>query len=460
MVTVSNRLGMPNVALITIDSLRKDHVSYHGHHRCTTPFLDKFANENTIYTNAFSQGHSTRLSFPAILGSRYALEEGYESAPQNVDLVSEKLSEAGITTAAFHSNPYLSEQFGYDRGFGEFYSGMKNQTATQRIQELIINNFNSDGLIHKALRRLRSTFEKSKNGLLARPYVKAEDITNKVVGWINQTEKNDNFLWVHYMDPHSPFSPPKEDQKEVLGEVIPSNVISKLRNKYPRENNDLSEKDIQYARDLYDAEVHYTDRCIRKLVNKIKQKWNDTMFIITSDHGEEFRDHGKLGHKQLYDETIRVPLIIDKNKNNQKEDKVESLTGLINIAPTINKHFGVESPDKYLGYSLLNTKNQSKNTNNHIITEGLDVDKDPAEPLIAIRGETYKCIIRNSRIEVYNIDNDPGEKNNLSGAKEREEVKKLINKAEEHSLKYESINFKPTDIDNQTKNRLKDLGYI
>ncbi|GAI89822.1 unnamed protein product, partial [marine sediment metagenome] len=182
---------MKNVILLTIDTLRKDVLGCYGNKNGLTPFIDSLQNKFIKFTNAQSTGPYTQASFPGILTSSYYLEYGRQKkcSPKRI-LISEVLNKSGITTVAFHSNPYLCNYFNWNRGWDVFYDSMQDEV--------------SDTV----------------------PYIKGDGINHKVNQWLLSYIKNDDyrpfFLWTHYMDLHEPYIP----SREYLDKVDPSIDLS------------------------------------------------------------------------------------------------------------------------------------------------------------------------------------------------------------------------------------------
>ncbi|MCK4826718.1 sulfatase-like hydrolase/transferase, partial [bacterium] len=162
---------MKNVILLTLDTLRKDVLGCYGG-KGFTPFIDSVQDRCIRFTKAHSPGPYTQAAFPGILTSSYYLEYGRgKMLSEKRALISESLKRAGVTTAGFHSNPYLSAYFGWNRGWDIFYDSMEDE-----VDDKV-------------------------------PYIKAGEINNKVSTWLSShiggiAGYNPFFLWVHYMDVH------------------------------------------------------------------------------------------------------------------------------------------------------------------------------------------------------------------------------------------------------------------
>ena len=379
---------MKNVILLTIDALRKDVLGCYGNKNNLTPFLDSLQPKCIKFTKSQTSGPYTQTSFPGILTSSYYLEYGRQKkcSPKRT-LISEVLKRSGITTTAFHSNPYLCGYFGWNRGWDVFYDSMQDEV--------------SDKI----------------------PYIKGDGINHKVKQWLSFYTKDDNynpfFLWTHYMDVHEPYIP----AKEYLNKIDPSINLSEdeMLNLFKEVilKRDISDrKTVKLLKKLYDAGVCETDNYVKEFFN-ILEKYNvlkDTVIIITTDHGDEFGEHNGLSHDgKMYSELINSPLIIYFNDRTQGE-VCDNLVSNIDIPPTILDLFNLEPFEKFRGHSILPLKNYPQNgvfgeaigkTSNH--------EKETDKPIYFYQENDLKIIYRedNQSWEMYNLNKDQQELNNL-----------------------------------------------
>lgn len=320
---------MKNVVLLTVDTLRKDIVGCYGGGKLT-PFIDSIQGQCIRFENASSVGPYTQAGFPGILSSSYYLDFGYTKGkcPKQRVLVSEVLKEKNISTAAFHSNAYLSSFFGWNRGWDFFYDSMEARVS-----------------------------EKT-------PYIGASAINRKVETWLSNRIKSKEakpfFLWVHYMDAHEPYVPEQRYVKEVDSELIitENEMLDMFKNIVLKRDITNKEK-VEILKKLYSAHVIEVDIAIRELFGIIKENGyhDETIVIITSDHGEEFGEHGGLSHDgKMYQELVSIPLLI-YNPELTKPIVEQSIVSNLDVPPTITHLFGVESPASWQGSSLLPIEN-------------------------------------------------------------------------------------------------------
>lgn len=268
----------PNIVLITIDTLRADHLGVYGHERNTSPTLDSMASEGLLFRYALSQAPWTLPSITSIHTSLYPSEH-------NVKTVEEKLSKRATTTAevlramgyrtiGVVSHRFVGKEYGLDQGFDIFD---ESQIATHLS-------------------------------------ITSENITKIALKHINSSPEGPFFLWVHYFDPH--FTYQRHGEFE-FASYNPGNIPDKIRPGYltrsVAEGRRWSAEDISFIKAVYDEEIAYTDRWIGKLMEGIESRelGDATISILTADHGEYFMERGEFFHgKDVYDELVHVPLII------------------------------------------------------------------------------------------------------------------------------------------------------
>lgn len=340
-----------NVLLITVDSLRADHLGCYGYDRETSPTIDDLAASGHRFTNAFAHSGTTRTSFPAILTSSYALMfGGYDQVSTDRTLVSEVLSEGGYHTAGFHSNPFLSEEFGYARGFDTFYDGQGTTSLLGQLRQGVKRHLNPNGRLFQFLKRTFEATEKHAGVEIGSPYERADDLTDRAVAFLDGSGAEPTFLWVHYMDVHHPYIPPKRHQGAFRDDSVGDKRSTQLRRKMLESPAEITDEEQQTLIDLYDAEIRFTDEQIRRLLNHAEATLGeDTVILFTADHGEEFGEHGGYSHNTIHDEGIHVPMVLVDGSDSTVHD---DLVGLLDVSPTVIDYAGLDAPDNYLGHSL------------------------------------------------------------------------------------------------------------
>jgi len=393
---------MKNVILLTLDALRKDALGCYGNQSKLTPFVDSLHDKCIRFTKGQASGSYTQASFPGLLTSSYYLEYGKPKglAPERT-LISEPLQKAGIVTAGFHSNPYISDFLGWNRGWDVFYDSMEDEVEP-RI-----------------------------------PYIRGNIINTKVSNWLSSYTKSGEykpfFLWLHFMDIHEPYVP----EKKYIDMVDPSLTINQDE-MYDMFENTLLKRDVSdlgkvtLLKKLYDIHVREADTYVQELFGTLEKLGilKDSVIIITNDHGDEFSEHGGLSHDdKMYSELIDIPLLIyDPTKD--KAEICDTLVSNVDIPPTIVHLFGLEPVAGFEGYSLLPLEDYpQKGVFGEAIDQrsqrGGDIDKD----IYYYREGNVKIIYRASldAWEMYDLDTDPGELNNIvNTSPQAEEMKSKL----------------------------------
>jgi arylsulfatase A-like enzyme len=447
---------MEDVLLVTIDSLRADHVGHLGYERDTTPNIDALANEGTYCTNAFAHACSTRPSFPSILSSVYArMYGGYEQISEEQTLVSEALSDAGYRTGGFHSNLYLSADFGYDRGYDTFYDSKTDPSPTAKLRQAVKDRLDDDGLAYRTLARAFEVAERQAGTNIGSAYVSAEEITDRAVKWVDG--RNDpTFLWVHYMDVHHPYVPPERHQRAFREEPISERDAIKLRRKMIEEPEAVTDEELSKLIDLYDAEIRYSDAEIGRLVDSFRERrGDDSTVLVTSDHGEEFTEHGRFSHyATFHDEVTHVPLVVAPHD----AGCCEELVGLLDVSPTVADAAGVEQPETWRGESLIKATEADSWPREYILGDWENTDTD--EERAYVRGKRWKLIDSGSGTALYDLDEDPEETTDVR-ADNPDTAAELEAVIADHRETVEEtrVDIGDVEMEEQVKERLRDLGY-
>jgi len=314
-----------NVILITIDCCRQDVFGCYGSKANFTPFIDSLQDKCTVFTEAHAVGPYTKASFPGILASSYCFEHGWQAeCAKEWVLVSEVLARADIATAGFHSNPYLSRYFGWDRDWFVFMDSMKDKVTSEN------------------------------------PYLKGAIINKRIEKWLNFHGGNANykpfFLWVHYMDVHEPYVPQRRHLDLVDDSInLDQSEMFALYKEVLLKRDATNPDTVAILRKLYCAHVIETDEYVRDLFNILTRLKlaKDTVVIITSDHGDEFGEHGSLSHDStMYSELVHIPLMIYE-ENGQGPIVCDTVVSNADIPPTVAKMFDIGPSEKWKGQSLI-----------------------------------------------------------------------------------------------------------
>jgi len=309
----------PNVLLIVVDTLRRDHLGAYGYERDTSPNLDRLAAESTRYERAVSHAPWTTPAIGALLSSQYPTTLGIQTErevlPEPFVLLPEALVQAGYVTAAAVSHTFCSSRWGFDQGFDYF------------DEAGIAGGHDPEGA--------------------------APAVTRAALDFLAAEREAPFFLWLHYFDPHS-------DYYEHEGFDFPSDYSGPVTSGAPFKRIEALARDgalagpnLQRVLDLYDSEIAYTDHHIGRVLDQLRATGalDDTLVIVTADHGEEFLDHRKLGHAHtLKDELIGVPLIV--RYPDSAPATVTRPVGLVDVYPTVLDIAGLPPRGDLAGVSL------------------------------------------------------------------------------------------------------------
>jgi len=429
-----------NFVLITIDALRKDHMGCYGYHRNTTPCIDKIVENSFIFTNAFSVAPYTKPSMISLFTSTYPFDYGGYCFIGERRTIAESLMLAGYLTIGIPNTPILSEKFGFNRGFKIFISPLyvNNNSHFNTIMQKVRNN----DIIYNLLQEIVSVISKKtipnflRKLYIQSPYQDAEILTNQAINLLKNNINSKFFLWLHYMDTHYPYKLREREYKQINVNSISDQVIDDINlliKKYHCKNNSISEDILNMILQLYDSEVKYIDNNICNLItflnnNKLLDK---TIIIITSDHGEEFLDHGAIQHSgcnnktHMYNELLNIPLIVSipylKNKK-----IIKNKISLLDIMPTILSIINTKNIFKFEGISLMNYIYDNKNKDSLkddriIISEASSYNKyrnirnyEFDSRIISMMYQNWKYIYNDDNSDkLFNLKNDPYENANL-----------------------------------------------
>ena len=318
----------PNVVLITMDTTRADYLSCYGFSvpPPTSPNLDRLAGEGTRFDLAMATAAVTPVSHAAILTGRFNRDHevrvifagsGFR-LPDDVPTLATEFQAAGYTTIAVHSAFPVAPYFGFGRGFD------------------VVESFDTEMKTELGVSRWDQSF------------TRRSDDTMRIV--LNRVKRAEGpfFLWVHLWDPHDvvhvpppPFLPPPEQLYETDAEGV---VV------LDGDGNPVLRRPMKA---LYAAEIRYMDAQIGRLFAHLVEtgQWDDTLVAVTADHGQGLQDHGWAAHRILYQEQIRVPLIVKVPGLDQKR-VVRDLVRTVDIAPTLLDYAGVPAPAGMGGRSL------------------------------------------------------------------------------------------------------------
>jgi arylsulfatase A-like enzyme len=467
-----------NVVLVTIDSLRADAVGPYDADR-HTPVLESLADRGTVFEQAFATGNWTPFSFPSILASRPVFADSGQIGVGDSPTLASALSEGGVSTGGFNAaNGFLTSYWGYDEGFDEFEpfvasvgsSIYSRYLATHPTVEAWLQ------LATAPVRRIGSWLRGESDD---RPFLDTSrmfDVEHAATSFVEETE-SPFFLWVHYMDAHTPYVPAPRYIRDVSSDVLGT---PRMLHAHTRTGLgwDVGERTLRDLRTLYQAAVRQVDASVGRLLEALSTAGvaDDTAVVVAGDHGEEFQDHGHLAHyPKLYDELIRVPLLVDVPGADAR--RIDRQVGLDAIPPTVADLLGVDAPAAWEGRSLLGSvRDGDPPADEPVVSVTVRGEEVTAQPiprsladgdlLVSVRdGEwTYIENVDAGATELYHRPSDPTERDDRSGDptdEERRVIEEFAAVVDAHAdaIRGRECAAADADVDDDLETRLEALGY-
>jgi arylsulfatase A-like enzyme len=330
-------LNGPNIVVVSIDSLRQDHLGCYGYVKPTSPFIDRLASEGVRFETALSTTSWTLPShaamFTGMFDSAHGLVDNGLSLGDDHSTLAEVLRDGGYRTAGFFGGPYLHPTFGLGQGFDHYQSCMTTI---------------ADGASGEDVRK----FSRAPIGASHRDITGPRTL-EQVSRWLAQTPDEPDrpfFLFVHLWDVHYDYIPPEEYAVLFTDPAYDGEVDGKNFARIVGEQRKLKAKERNHIIALYDAEIRFTDDVVGRILKQVPE---DTLIVITADHGEEFYEHGRWGHQgSLFDEQVRVPLIVHWPGHFEPR-VVPDQVRLIDLMPTLLTIAGARRQPPTQGRSLV-----------------------------------------------------------------------------------------------------------
>jgi arylsulfatase len=434
------------VLLLTVDTLRTDAISFYGGHN-RTPAFDGLLQDSVVFTNARSVSSWTKPAFASIMTGLSPLVHettGLSSRlPSGAETIAEILQDVGFRTVAIGSNVFLREHFNFHQGFQEYYFSMGSAG----------DSFGA--------RILRASWPPRYREATT------EDLANRAIRWVETRPEGPFFMWLHFFDPHWPYQPPRAflpsksapprigthfDEFESVrqGQFVPSEVEKK------------------WIRDLYEAEVRYVDANVGQFLDSLKRAglYDSCLVAFTSDHGEEFWEHGGYEHGHtLYDELLRVPLAF-KLPSSATVTTTDASVSTESISPSILDVLNLLDDEKTFTSPSLSPWWRAPDVGGQrapILSGG----NLYFEERVSILFDSTKYIHHpgSGREELYDLSRDPSERDPL-GLRWEERLEEARRLLQRQTAIYGDIraalNLRESsaEIDREIREKLRSLGYI
>jgi arylsulfatase A-like enzyme/Flp pilus assembly protein TadD len=405
----------PNVVLITIDTLRADHVRCYGYKEIETPNIDALAKEGVRFERAYAAVPVTLPSHTVIFTGTYPMYSGMHDFSANrlnpsQPTMATILKEQGYSTGAVLGSAVLDSRFGLNRGFDFYYDHFE----FSRLDEANLDEMERPGNI----------------------------VADQALDWLSKNSQKKFFLWMHLYDPHFPYKPPAP----------------------------YSER---YKARPYDGEIAFADEQVGRLVRFLKDKglYDNTLLVLSGDHGESLGEHGEKTHGFfIYNATLHVPLLFHFPGGLSAAAAgatVQEPVSLADILPTVLDALQIPAPAVVQGVSVLPLMKGKNDATENKPSASAGVYAETYLPRLHFNWSELRGVetanyhfIDAPRPELYDLSKDPGETRNLIGEKKAvgEEMRgKLANVIRQYSAGEEQA--QKTGLDPGMMERLKALGY-
>jgi len=399
----------PSVVLITLDTVRADHLGCYGYHRIETPSIDKLASEGIRFAHAYAQVPLTLPSHTVIMTGTYPMFNSVRDLTStglnsSLPTLAEILRQNGYSTAALVSSFVLNSMWGLNRGF-EVYD---DETESEKGAS------NSPSLLER----------------------RGDRTMDRALAWLDSHSDRPFFFWVHLYDPHSPYHPPEP-------------YLSR------------------YAGHLYDGEIAFDDAQLGRLFARLRQLklYEGALIVLASDHGESLGEHGEAEHGFfIYNATVHVPLILKLPGPSPRSRVVTDPAGLVDIAPTIAELCRIPRrfSESFQGHPLPGIQDDQGTPSAPAVYAESYYPRDTFgwHELRAIITPQHKYIDA-PRPELYDLERDSGETNNLAAGRStlavalREKLRALEGRYANTSLPQNT-----NRLDPEALAKLRSLGYV
>ncbi len=417
----------PNVVLVVIDTLRRDRLSGLGHDRPTSPHLDELISRGVLFENLVSASSQTVPAVASLLTGLYPSETSVqyygkkssfdgerpwsEAGPHfdaSLTSLAERLKDGGYRTAAVVSNPWLKSEFGFDQGFESFVSLDCGDAC--------------DGT----------------------------DVVREALSWLSRAPSTSPFfLYLHFMDVHNPYR--KQGITERI--FVERRGIDLYRNgPVPKE---LRPRDLTYMEALYDEGIRRADMHLGSFLKGLSKRFplERTLLVVVSDHGDEFAEHGGLGHgTTLYEELVGSFLLLHYPEKLAPR-KISREASMVDVAPTILELVRLAPPHPASGENLLASLDGDESRSRVIYSELGSLKS-------ARRGE-FKLVLdlEDGRRELYRLSADPAEKKDVWGENQEigKDLARVLSRFVANARGPEGAR---RPIDRELRERLRALGYV
>lgn len=454
----------PNILLVVMDTARADHLSCYGYPRQTTPALDALAGEGTLFENACTPAGWTLPAHASLFTSLYPSAHGLnrvgDRLAEGVPTVAERLARLGYRTVGITNNAFIGKLSGLCRGFETF---IEPTAPLSGVRPAIVRK--AGRRLHRLLFGQRWDIGASRTAALA--------LRQMAAG--GKRDRRPFFMFLNFMEPHQTYGAPASyrlmfvDGDRERAEAIPQDVAGFLTRAFT-----LSEEELALLRGLYDGQLRYLDLHLGEMLARMRRLGllDETVVVITSDHGENLGEHGLMGHLfSLHETILRVPLIVRHPAAFAAGARSQQPINLVDVAPTLLELAGAAPDPTLQGRSFAQEPEvPGRASIAEYINPQLDLlrRRFPAfdcsvydRELRAIRQGRFK-LIWSSRGDhaLHDLSRDPGERENLIESHPEVAGRLAGELAAWAAALTPAASARGGDIDRETIERLSGLGYI
>ncbi|MET0344614.1 MAG: sulfatase [Polyangiales bacterium] len=373
-----------NVVVVLIDTLRARSLkAFNPRSRVKTPVIDQLAKDGAVLDACQAPENWTKPSTASLLTGLYPATHGAKSdgamLPKGATLLSESLKAAGFKTGSFIANGYVSDKFGFNQGWDHYTNYIREHKSTE-----------------------------------------AENVFKEAGDWVEKNKDKRFFAYVHTIDPHVPYDPPEQflslyKKGEYSGQVRPRKTPEQLADaKRNPPKVTFTPEDKQNLQDLYDGDVSYHDHYMGLFIERLKKLglYDDTVFVVTADHGEEFDEHGSWGHgHSVYQELLWIPYVVRLPGVVPAGARLKQATSSMTIFPTVLEAAGVALPSTLEEQSVLGwVRGGPPPVMPVAFSDFLDDRR-------VIRAGRWKLILRGLNETFFDLESDPTEQKELDRSK-------------------------------------------
>jgi len=458
----------PDIVLITLDTVRADHLSLYGYSRDTSPGLRELAARSTVYTRAIAPADMTLATHASIFSGLYPSRHGahydrdrcpaFCPLASGTDTLAELLSRSGYRTAAVVANyGFLGPFAQLDQGF-QYYDSRRNVLPLDQVEPYTLRRTLQDLVAPRLSRELSERISRS-----------AGEIVDQGIRQVDRlrTARPPFFLFLNLMDAHEPYMPPPPFDRLFPGRdaAFRSADHAALKRRVLRGESTVTRGQLAHLTSQYDGSIAYMDAELARFWRHLEAtgRFDDALVIVTSDHGEAFGERQLMGHEvSVYEDQVHVPLLV-KFPRQRQAATVEQFVSLSDLFPTILEQAGVRTPPAIDGRALLGAPPDparevlSETFGNHLLSRWNPRFRRTARAIFA--GDLKLIVSTTGSREAYDLAADPAEARNLYRADPRwGELETHLDRwlrAAAQTLAGESH-----PLDSASEERLRSLGYL